>query len=163
MLNFPKYFLLEQVWGEVLFFLGIYDILQEFYTKLLRQLPWRISIKTIIIRLTKQIKIPKKVDTFLGKFPWWSIVFINSKCNITEVGLQHWQFSWKFNFFWNCRAHNPACRAHGIFFFCSWDPFLVFDTKPLLYSLLEPAPNRNSEEQLSGNYRRKKSVGKLPF
>ena len=41
--------------------------------------------------------------------------------------------------------------------------FLVFDRTPLLYSLSEPATNRNSEEQLSGIYLRKKCIGKVPF
>ena len=40
----------------------------------------------------------------------------------------------------------------GILFFLFWDAFLVFDRKPLLYSLSESATNRNSEEQLSANY-----------
>ena len=31
------------------------------------------------------------------------------------------------------------------------DAFLVFDRKSLLYSLSQPAPNTNSEEQLSSN------------
>ena len=53
--------------GEALFLLGIYDILKVFSTKLLRQLPRRRSIKTIIIWLTKQIKIPKIVETFSWK------------------------------------------------------------------------------------------------
>ena len=53
-------------WREVLFLLGIYDILEVFLIKLLRQLPWRRPIKTITIWLTKQMKIPQIAEH--GKF-----------------------------------------------------------------------------------------------
>ena len=89
----------------------------------IKQLTWLSPIKTIMIWLTKQIKITKIVETFLRKLPWWCLVFINSKGNITEAGLQHWHFSWNFFFF----SENPSCRAHGTVFFWSWDAFLVFD------------------------------------
>ena len=134
-----------------------------FSTKLLRQLPSHRPIKTIPIWLTKQIKILKKDEAFPGKFPWWSIIFINSHGNITEAGLQHLTIFLKNLIFSNCRAHYPACRAHRIVFFCSWDAFLVSDRKPLLYSLSEPAPNRNLEQQLQRNYPPKKCIEKLLF
>ena len=50
-----------------MFLLGIYDILQVFSTDLLRQLPWRRSIETVIIWFTRQIKILKIVETFSWK------------------------------------------------------------------------------------------------
>ena len=136
--TFQNSSLLEHLWGEFLFLLGIYDILQVFSTKLLKQLPWRRSIKTIIILLTKQIKIQKIVETFFWKIFMVEYCFHNSQGHITEIGLKHWRFSWKF-FFYNCRAHSPACRAHGIIFFWSWDAFPVFDRKPFLYRFSEPA------------------------
>ena len=80
-------------------------------------------LEKIIIWLTKQITIPKIVQTFRGKFPWWGLVFINSQGNITEAGLWHWD----------------------------------------LLGLSEPATNRNSEEQLSGNHPYKKCIEKVPF
>ena len=55
----------------------------------LRQIPLRSSMKIIIIWLTRQIKVPKKVGTFLGKHPWWSPVLIKSQGNITEAGPRH--------------------------------------------------------------------------
>ena len=39
----------------------------------------------------------------------------------------------------------------------------MFNKKPLLYSLSEPAPNRNSEEQLSEITPEKNSQGKFRF
>ena len=52
----------------------------------LRQLSLRSPTKTIW--LTRQIKIPKKVRTFFGKYPWWSPVLIKSQGNITQAGLR---------------------------------------------------------------------------
>ena len=54
----------------------------------LRQLPW-----------LSPIKISKIVETFLEKFSWWNLAFINLQGNITEANLQHWHFSWKKIFF----------------------------------------------------------------
>ena len=51
-------------WSDVLFLLGICDILEVFLIKLLRQLPWCRTIKTITIWLIKQIKIRKIVETW---------------------------------------------------------------------------------------------------
>ena len=51
-------------WSDVLFLLGICDILEVFLIKLLRQLPWCRPIKTITIWLIKQIKIRKIVETW---------------------------------------------------------------------------------------------------
>ena len=74
----------------------------------LRWLPLLSSIKTIIIWLITQIKMPKKVGTFLGKYPWWSPVLIKSQGNITEAGPEHWHFSWTFSIF----SGNRVCRTH---------------------------------------------------
>ena len=53
------------------------------------------------------------------------------------------------NSFQNWRADNPTCRAQGIVFFWSSAAFLVFDRKPLLHALSEPA----SEKNVLGNVR----------
>ena len=87
MLKFSKQVFTRPTFGDKFCFLDIYDILEMFSTKLKKQLPWGRPINTLIIWLTKQIKIPKIVKIFLEKFPWWSIVFRNSQGNITEAGL----------------------------------------------------------------------------
>ena len=99
----------------------------------LTQLPLS-PIKTIIIWLTRQTKTPKKVGTFLGKYPWWSPVLIKSQSMITEAGLQNWYFSWRLSFFF---SENPVCGVHGIVLFWFRDAFLAFDRKALLHSLSE--------------------------
>ena len=59
----------------------------------LRQLPLRSTIKTMVIWWpTKQIKIPKKVGTFLEKCSWWSPVLIKPQGNIAEAGHRYWHF-----------------------------------------------------------------------
>ena len=124
----------------------------------LRHLPWRSSIKPIIIWLTKQIKIPKIVGTFLGKFPWWSLVFMNSQGNITEASLQHWHFSWKVSFFF---SENPICRAHGIVFFRSREAVLVLNRKLcciVFQNLLTETQKKSCLEIPPKNMRRESSV-----
>ena len=61
--------------------------------------------------------------------------------NLTKKALHKGFFMW-----------NLLTFFFGILFFLFWDAFLVFDRKPLLYSLSKSATNRNSEEQLSANY-----------
>ena len=56
--------------------------------------------------------------------------------NISEAGLQHWHFIEKNGFF----SKNPVCGAHGIVFSWSWEAFLVFDRKPLLYIVFQNLP-----------------------
>ena len=59
----------------------------------LRQLPLHSPIKTMIIwRLNEQIKNPKKVGTFLEKYPWWNLVLTKPQGNITEAGHQYFHF-----------------------------------------------------------------------
>ena len=144
-------------WGEVQFLLGIYEIFKVFSKKLLRQLPWCRPIKTTVIWITKQIKMPKIVETFSWKismkftrYYYWSrsptmTMFLE---NLFFLELQNTQLSLQ---------STRNCLLLIL------NASLVLDKKPLLYSLSEPAPNRNSEEQLSGNYPRKKCVGKVPF
>ena len=98
-------------------------------------------------------------EVFLGKFPWWRLVFINSQGSITGAGLQHRHFFWKIFFFFRKPSLQRSCNCLLLTIIL----FLVFERTPLLYSLSEPATNRNSEEQLSGIYLRKKCVGKVPF
>ena len=99
-------------------------------------------------------------EVLLGKFPWWSLVFINSQASITGAGLQHWHFFLKKLFFF---FRKPSLQRSWNCLLLTTVLFLVFDRTPLLYSLSEPATNRNSEEQLSGIYLRKKCIGKVPF
>ena len=96
----------------------------------------RSPIKTIIIWLTNQIAIPKKLGVFLKKYPWWSPVLIKLQGNITEAEHRHEYFTGTFSIF----SENPVCRARG-----NCNAFLVYDRVALLYSLSEPATNRNRE------------------
>ena len=121
---------------------------------ILRQLPLRSPVKIMIIWwLTKQIKIPKKVGTFLKKYPLWSPVLLKSQSNINEAGHRRWHFPWTFSIF----LENSVCRVHG-----NCDAFLVFDREALLHSISEPAKSRNPEEQSLWKLPEKKSVGKVP-
>ena len=115
----------------------------------LRHLPWRSSIKPIIIWLTKQIKIPKIVGTFLGKFPWWSLVFMNSP-TLTF-------FLKNFIFF----PENPICRAHGIVFFRCREAVLVLNRKLcciVFQNLLTETQKKSCLEIPPKNMRRESSV-----
>ena len=86
-------------------------------------------MKTIIIWLTRQIKVPKKDGTFLGKHPWWSPVLIKSQGNITEAGPDIDIFLENFQFF----QKTQSVEKHT-------------DRKALLYSLSESATNTAQNE-----------------
>ena len=119
--------------------------------------------KKTIIWITKQIKMPKIVEIFS-----WKISMV-----------EHFFHKFTRYYYWS-RSPTMTMFLKNLFFLelqntqlslqstrncllLILNAFLVFDKKPLLYSLSEPAPNRNSEEQLSGNYPRRKCVGKVPF
>ena len=105
LLNFSKQFFTRVTFAEKFCFFQAFKFYQcfqhaySFSAVTLRHLPWCSPIKAIIIWLTKQIKIPKVVETFNENFPWWILAFINSQSNIAETGLQHWHFSWKVSYF----------------------------------------------------------------
>ena len=106
LLNFSKQFFQWAAFGEKFCFFQAFMIFLQCFQQsysispiTLRELFWCSPIKTIVIWVTKQIKILKVVGTFLWKFPWWSLVFINPQGSITDAGLQHWDFSWKVSIF----------------------------------------------------------------
>ena len=134
-----------------------------FSKKLLRQLPWQRPVKTTIIWITKQMKMPKIVETFSWKISMVEYFFRKF------TGYYYWSRSpkliifFKNLFFLQLQNTQPSLQSSWNCPFLILNVFLVFDKEPLLYNLSKPAPNRNSEEQLSGNYHRKKCAGKVPF
>ena len=111
MWNCSEQFFVRAISGELFYlfcaFLRLYHCSQRIYSISRitpRQCPLRSPIKTIIIWLTKQIMIQKKIGTFLGKYPWWSPVLTKSQGHITEAGLRHWNFFNIFNLFWKTQS-----------------------------------------------------------
>ena len=144
MLNFSKQFFIEQYLGRNSFsFRHLWHFTNILSTVTLRQLLRRSPSKTIIIWLTKQIKIPKTVETFFRRFPRWSLAVINSWVTFLKQGI----FRQKIHFF----VGRSSLQSTRNCFLLIWSAFLVFDRKPFLCSVSEPPTMRNSEKQLSGN------------
>ena len=106
-----------------------------------RQLPWHSPIKPIIIWLTKQIKIAKTVATFLGKLLWWSFAIINSRATFLEQVSSIDIFLKTYFFFKKSSLQSTRnCLLLVLRRFPSiWQKTFV------VYSLSEPATDRNSE------------------
>lgn len=60
-------------------------------------------------------------------------------------------------------SENVVCRAHKIVFFWSWNAFLVFDRRALVYSLLELASKRTRKNSYCTNYQKQGKQGKFLF
>ena len=91
--------------------------------------------------------MPKIVETF----PWWNLFSYVYRISLLKQVSNNDSFFEKFIFL-ELQNTQPSLQSTRNCLLLILNAFLVLNKKPLLYNLSEPDLNRNSDEQLSGNY-----------